>query len=123
MTDKQGLVGGQYAVVRNFQIRKRGRAGNWPDFRGDVFTGVYGDDARRLQSLARVHAVDARMRVERAHKHDMQDVRQADIVNVMRETFDQARVFSALDSFSDVFISHDYALAFFAANSTASTMC
>jgi hypothetical protein len=36
----------------------------------------------------------------------MQDVRQADVVNVMRETFDQSRVFGALDSFSDV-LAHD----------------
>jgi hypothetical protein len=63
------------------------------------------------------------MRVHRPHEGDMQRPGQTDVVNVMGQSLYQSRIFGALHALPNVFVSHDYALAFFAAYSIASTMC
>ena len=75
MPDKEGFVSSKHAIVRNFQIRKRARAWHRADFFRDVFARVNGNHARRLQSFNSINAIDARMRVQRAHKDDMQRIR------------------------------------------------
>src|SRR2546422_3286941 len=106
MAHEEGFVSSKHAIVRNFQIRKRACAWHGADFFRDVFAGVYGNHARRLQSIAGINAIDARVSVQRAHEDDMQRLRQPDVIDIMCESLDQSWVFGALDSLSDV-LTHD----------------
>ena len=72
MADEQRLAGCQHAIVRNFQFRQRGGAGNWANFGGDIFARITGEDARRFHRFSRVDAADARVRVNRSHERHMQ---------------------------------------------------
>src|SRR5438128_9803086 len=106
MAHEQSFVSSEHTVVRNPQVRKGARAWHGADFFRDVFAGVYGNHARRLQSIAGINAVDARVSVQRAHEDDMQRLRQPDVIDIMCESLDQSWVFGALDSLSDV-LTHD----------------
>ena len=88
MTNKQSFISSEDAVVRNLQIRKRARAWHGADFFRDVFARVYGNHARRLQSFNSINAFNARVRVQRAHKDDMQRPRQPDVIDVVRQPLD-----------------------------------
>ncbi len=89
------------AIVRNFQTRKGTRAGNWSDLR-DIFACVNSHHARRVQGSARIDAGDSRVCVNRSNKSDVQGVRQSNVIDVMRQTLDQSRVFGSFDSLTDV---------------------
>ena len=116
MTDEERLAGCQHAIVRDFQIWKRGRTGNRANLFGNVFAGVNRHHARGFQRFGRIDAADARVRVQRTHERDVQRAGQADVINIVREAFDQSRVFGSFYSLSDVF-SHDASVRVWSAKS------
>src|SRR5437868_5948080 len=102
VADEVDLVRGEDSVVGHLQVGQVARARHGADLLRHVLARVDGDDARRLQGLARVHTIYPRVRVDRAHEGDVQRVRQAYVVNVVRQPLNQPRVFRALHSPSDV---------------------
>jgi hypothetical protein len=63
MAHEVDLVRRQHAMIGNFQVGQRARAGNWPDFSGDVVARVDGHDAGRRTRCFDVDAIDLRVRV------------------------------------------------------------
>src|SRR5437588_8095908 len=74
VADEIDFVRGEDSVVGHFQVRQVARARHGADLFRNVPARVDGDDARRFQSLARVHAVYLRVRVDGAHEGDVQRV-------------------------------------------------
>jgi hypothetical protein len=88
MTDKQGLAGRQHAIIRHLQVRQRRGAGHRADFFSDVFARVNGHHSRSVCRCGRVDRINASVRIHRPHKSDVQRIRQANVIDVVRQAFD-----------------------------------
>ena len=86
---------------RHFQAFERARARHRANLLTQILTRVNGDHSRRFQSFAHINTHKPRVRVHRAQKDDVQRVRQTYVINVVRQTLYQSRVFRALQSLSD----------------------
>jgi hypothetical protein len=75
MTDKANLLLCEHSIVWHLQPRKRAGARHWPNFLGNVLTGVNRDDAWRFQGLGCIYAVDERMSIYGPDESNVESVR------------------------------------------------
>src|SRR5215471_12681595 len=98
MTDKKYLVRSEHAIIGDLQVRQRGGAGNRPHV-GGIFGGVNRDDARSFYSCRGIKS-EPRVRIQRTDKSDVQSIGQPNVINIMRQPFDQSRIFRPFYSLS-----------------------
>ena len=67
----------------------------------DLLTGKCADDSGQRLGFGNIDAGDVRVRVRRAHEHEVQHAEQLDVVDKLAPAADQARVFLALEGLAD----------------------
>src|SRR5438552_6749068 len=83
-------------MLWNFEIRHLDGTGNHSEARG-VFRDENPDYARNRASRISANAADFRMCIRRAHQSAIEHARELEVIGVMRNALDQARVFLALE--------------------------
>ena len=107
MSDKQNFISGEHTIVGRLQIRQGGGARYRANFCRNIFAGINGHHAGNFCGSAGIHALDARMGIDGTQKNCVQGVRQLDVVNVMSQSLNQARVFGTLYSLAKIFFRHE----------------
>src|SRR5262245_5395059 len=103
LSDEDDFARGEHWVFWDFQFGQRGGAGDVADLALDVFAGVNGDHAGRVFSRVNVNRIDTSVGVRAAQYGDAERAGDLDVVDVMADALDQARVFCAFDFLSDIF--------------------
>ncbi len=90
-----------HGVVKDLVAGRRTDLEEWIDELADLLTGKCADHTGQRLGFGNINAGDFRMRVRRAHEHEVQHAEQLDVVDKLPLAADQARVFLALDGLAD----------------------